>query len=1144
MKVSTTIEVYDINIMDIIEIVYKKLKNNEKEGRDIFDHPYFGKVSYKLIENEKSIQIAFSGIKDKISIFENKVLFKFEGKEIASAHDMNSLQAVLTKCLDEYDFYVENIIKTQNQILEHIPPEIILKKKEHRIPFEIFQSINIKHEIPINEKIISIQTNELVTQDINSLGIKRNEQFKMVIEKRNELIKEIEDFMDSQEKIMKIFGCDGIGKSISFIYLTSLKNNFKTVYFNLKEFHNAEISKKKEIFKYQLMNYYTNTINYNSEETKARIIKNNYDNFSKVIENIENNYKQDFNFWDLFQIFLGIITSLKKTLFIFDQYKIENDKSNELEKIEKTILKAYNIKLLVASSLNDMRVKNEFINILKLYLKIWSNEENQKKNEKKEDKIEKEEEDIFDQYKENNNYIDNEEEDDNFNNIKKFNDNGKEQNDDNKTENLNQKNEIKEINNISLPNYINSDYINLDNYNKNYRIIYINNLIKVNNIKNKNDKEENKIIGKLANFGYNPKYYNKFKNFYYKNIKIDKNKSINSLYADFLYNIYEKIMTKIEIFYQNYNDFHSINTVFSNLIFKKLINLDRIIKEGTILNLKLLIFYLEEFPVKYIKIFQVKENGKKEIKNFLNFNQDLIKKNFKLEYVFPFMKFIIGRLIYEYGKNNISEYNNFSASGSGSLLEKEIRKAITIENIFGKFYLRNFWSFEGFSSKKKARKRIIEGNVNKKKDEKGKKQAIKEETKEEDENNQEEEGTQEEEEEIQEEEEKEPKEEEEEENNEEEGKKEKEKSKEIDYKKKAKQNKKECKNKIKIDFFNFTEVKYDDFLKNTLDEYNAYYYIIPHKDNNKYLDSIILIPVKEKSFKLISLQITINKEMIYTLEEYHNATNVAAKLIEDTYGISIIDKYFLFVLDIDYKNSTTQTNLINNGIPFIFFSNYDNCFLYSKNNRIINVEQLINDKYLIQSNKEIKKVESIFYKNMKFLKMSYLLNKKKKREKIKITQNLFHYIRKKIFKNETALVLPKEVKIKIIKKINSNKYYQGKKITIEYVFRANFLRINELYNYYCKDLLGIVFYKGEIFLINNQLEEKITMFNNVSNKNDDKLFSIFKYINKNCDNIMDIDENIDNLSFSSTTKPNYKELITYNLNRPSDIFIFAIYEIN
>ena len=76
------------------------------------------------------------------------------------------------------------------------------------------------------------------------------------------------------------------------------------------------------------------------------------------------------------------------------------------------------------------------------------------------------------------------------------------------------------------------------------------------------------------------------------------------------------------------------------------------------------------------------------------------------------------------------------------------------------------------------------------------------------------------------------------------------------------------------------------------------------------------------------------------------------------------------------------------------------------------------------------------------------------------------------------------------------------------------------------------------------MEERITMLNNVSNKNEDILILILKYINKNNNNIIDIDESIDNLSFSSTTKPNFKDLITYNLNRPSDIFIFAIYEIN
>ena len=91
-------------------------------------------------------------------------------------------------------------------------------KKKNSINYEIFETLNKKYKLS-DQKFVSIYTNEVIPEDIKTLGFQRNKNYLMVIEKRNDLINEIDDFFNSEDKILKIYGCDGIGKSISFIYL-------------------------------------------------------------------------------------------------------------------------------------------------------------------------------------------------------------------------------------------------------------------------------------------------------------------------------------------------------------------------------------------------------------------------------------------------------------------------------------------------------------------------------------------------------------------------------------------------------------------------------------------------------------------------------------------------------------------------------------------------------------------------------------------------------------------------------------------------------------------------------------------------------------------------------------------------------------
>ena len=96
--------------------------------------------------------------------------------------------------------------------------------------------------------------------------------------------------MDSwKERILIIYGCDGIGKSATFIYLSNLFNKYKVLYFNLK----IIMSNKEEsynIFTFEIMRYFTVNRKYSDMEEVNKI---NYQDYLDYIKNIK---KEDFNF--------------------------------------------------------------------------------------------------------------------------------------------------------------------------------------------------------------------------------------------------------------------------------------------------------------------------------------------------------------------------------------------------------------------------------------------------------------------------------------------------------------------------------------------------------------------------------------------------------------------------------------------------------------------------------------------------------------------------------------------------------------------------------------------------------------------------------------------------------------------------------
>ena len=429
------------NISKIIMEVYKQVENEPnslgEEATTIsseFDNFNLGKVSY-LLTSSNEIKISFSASDKNILILRNYLYLMDErNNENKSLIFTKSDLENAFKLFSESNYFIidDKIIEDINETISLKPKIIKLRKKVfNEVSLDIFKELNDKQNIPLSDSI-SIDTNRLISQNIYSLRLYRDQKISLVINKRNELIKEIKEFMDNrEEKIMKIYGVDGIGKSLTFVYLTSLINNFKIIYFNLKEFHSKKYLELINIFKSQLTNYYTPEIDdlYDYENKKEIINKNTFDDYFESMKKFDSQImnKINFDFWDLIQIFVNDISmSFRyKVLIIIDQYKIENDLTNKLASLEMDRINSIsNIKLLIISSINDMRVKNDFIELLEDFLGSESNkiiqqiDKNYDDTPNQDEKIEKLD-DYFEEFSQDKEKIGKEEDD--FEKIKKFN---------------------------------------------------------------------------------------------------------------------------------------------------------------------------------------------------------------------------------------------------------------------------------------------------------------------------------------------------------------------------------------------------------------------------------------------------------------------------------------------------------------------------------------------------------------------------------------------------------------------------------------------------------------------------------------------------------------------------------------------------
>ena len=908
---------------------------------------------------------------------DNKLLFKIYDKS-----NLSNLNNIEKRLKNIYDLFTEKGEKIEFQnIIENKLKSVIIKKKN-----DLYENIfkPLCERIKTEEKHIEINSNLLLPNNSQSLLINHSSKFKIIIDKRKVLKEKIISFMENNKKwILKIYGSNGIGKSVTFLYFMAIETNYKIIYFNLKDIfiyqHNPHEYFKNALMKYYSSNNYDNEKIISHQRTNDEIDKCNYDVYLRNVQNLETMdlFKKG-DFWDMLDCFCDFIVDDGNQLIIIDQYKVEYDNENKSINLKNIITKygkSKLIKFLIASSLNDNTVKEDLISdllyIYKEQIEFLGSFENSAQME-----IIDIEDAIFKDF-----YFDQENKEDenkDFKNISLFNFD--------KVDDLTKikSNEITEqkkdaiIKNENEKKIMNK-YMNIDsNLIELTEIIYINNLVSVEEIIKTEDYQFYKL------FNFSPEVYTKFNFLFGDNSNLHKDKFYNS----FMDSKFAEIDNKIEKFYQNLKNNKYINYSPNYLKYTFLEKLREIIENKKELNLNELIKYLEVFPFKYLKINLSKDNS--TIKdNIIDIDERIKDSKFILDYSFDYIDIAFAKILNQIPSSTLIDMKDLSGSGKGSFIENKIKNFL--EN--NGFITRYLWDFI-------TPAHLVNKDKNKT-------------------------------------------------------------------------------DKYIYDYNNYKKIKleYDEFKENIILDYKKLYYIIPGKQINKLLDSVILLPYNYDSFNMISLQITKNKIDFPKKEDYVKKCFEAKKKFETIYKIKINKMYFYFIMAKDFPNNKTKEELELKNIDYFYFSIKEQKF--TKNGYIINLENLGNIEAEISQNNgedEYRYFESKC-RVINFVE-KYLQKKRRLDKDIKISEKLYEAAIKHLSKNTCTVHLDPDIK-KNMKDIviKHSKIYKKNLFTFQFVFyiylkESSFLDDKDYYigilihptkKGKSEDKLYQYFYNGEIF---------------------------------------------------------------------------------
>jgi len=680
---SHKIDKFNLDILN--EEVIKQYNVKNENGSIIFNKT---EVKFQLSKDKKIITISFGKITYNIRI--NPYFLYFEEKTsdncIGKFYNAERLKRLFKKIENLYDLFLDNnIISNLEEILKNENYNtIIIKAKSKKLNLNEFLLLNKKRNFDPQNKIElfndKFELSPFPDEELNYF----NENINLVLDKRNKLVELINNFMKIDEQIeLKIFGCYGIGKTMTYLYLSNIFKDYKILYFNLKKFiPKKEITTKIDeynLFVKEIMRYFTISVEESKNDSE---INENYNLYLNEIQAVS---KTNFDFWKELIKFMKSNSLEYDTLLIIDQFKENEENLNGLSNLKDLLFDngISSIKLLISYSVNDTN-KDELIYYLQENSQNSPNEiinpESEQKEpfEKRFEKI-----DIDSQV-----FYDDNTDDENFKRIIVLN----YKYDINSSNNTNENENNKE--NSTQNNIINANYIN-ESINNNIfsrkKIIYINSLVSIREIIDEKYEKYLKI------FNFNPKYYVKFMNFISKHPK----ENLDDLYKEFLEITYFGIKHKIDTFFGKKGSSSLSNESITNLLFLK-----DLIDNKIEFTSPILVSYAKKFPMKYIKIKIKKETEKDDDddeQNIIDLNQQFNNQKFYFDYCFPFFSFILSKIIYMSENNYVINFQDLSGSAIGSFIEQKFKVNIIYENWFQEKielrYVLNFSTLKEYNNK-------------------------------------------------------------------------------------------------------------------------------------------------------------------------------------------------------------------------------------------------------------------------------------------------------------------------------------------------------------------------------------------------------------------------------------------------------------
>ena len=265
----------------------------------------------------------------------------------------------------------EKILIVQNKNFK-IPDEIITATEEFKKynDFKNPSELTIRN-IKINPLSLSSNFYYIFTDVLKQID------FIFILNKeRIEFIEKLFEFVSSKKKFYYISGTEGIGKSLSLLYFSSL-NIKRVLYFNIKLYYKAKDEEEfdkifsNDLHKFFLFKYESE----NKEETNIEFSNTMIEIKSKLKKKYKDNIEKLFSYiLSLFQCFAG-----EEYILIIDQYKSDFVDKNfkGLNSIVSFILnyqRSILVKLIVSSSIDN--TSNKFMllrNLSNINLELYKN---------------------------------------------------------------------------------------------------------------------------------------------------------------------------------------------------------------------------------------------------------------------------------------------------------------------------------------------------------------------------------------------------------------------------------------------------------------------------------------------------------------------------------------------------------------------------------------------------------------------------------------------------------------------------------------------------------------------------------------------------------------------------------------------------